>query len=396
METITSTLQNLISYTGLNKNISSILLAIVILVLGWFIAKFIKRIIYKILSKSKWDSKLMGDSAKDIKVNKLISKFVYYLIMIVVLLSVLEIMGVSQVLDPIKNMLNEFLTFIPNIVAAGVIGFVGYIIAKIVSNLVALAGNFIDKLAEKTGFKDTDKLINIITKVVFILIFIPFLIQALNVLNLTVITNPANDILNSILHIIPKLLGAAVIIALFVIGGRYLTNFIHDFLKSMGTDALSEKLQLDAVMGNSQSLSKIISNLIYFFLVFFGIITGVELLELAQLSETLNTISAMTGQILFGVLILIIGNFIATIIHRTLSKADNNKFIASIIRYAIMALFFAMALRTMGIANSIIDLAFGLILGAIAVTVALSYGLGGREAAGNHMKEIIEKLKNKN
>ena len=395
MEKITTTLQNLISYSGLNENFSSILLAIITLILGWIIAKFIKKLIYKVLTKSKWDSKLMGDSAKEIKVNELISKFVYYIIMIVVLLSVLEIMGIRQVLDPIKNMLNEFLTFIPNIVAAAVVGFVGYIIAKIVSNLVALAGNFIDKMAEKTGFKDTDKLVSIITKVLFILIFIPFLIQALNILNLTIITNPANDILNSILHIIPKLLGAAVIIALFVVGGRYLTNFIHDFLKSMGADALAEKLQLDTVMGNSQSLSKMISNLLYFFLVFFGIITGVELLELSKLSEILDTISSLTGQILFGVLILIIGNFIATIIHNVLSKADNNKFIASIVRYAVMALFFAMALRTMGIANSIIDLAFGLILGAIAVAVALSYGLGGREAAGEHMKDIIAKLKNK-
>ncbi len=396
MEAITSQLQNFIFYTGLKNNFSTILLALLVLLLGWLIAKFIKRIIHKLLSKSKWDTTLMGENAKEIQINKLISSFAYYLIMIVVSLTVLEIMGISQVLDPIKNMLNEFLTFVPNIAAAGVVGFVGYIIAKIISNLVALAGNLIDKLAEKTGFKDTDKLINIITKVLFIVIFIPFLIQALNILNLTVITNPANNVLNSIMSLVPKLLGAVVIIALFVIGGRYLTNFVHDFLKSMDTDILAEKLQLDIIMGNSQSLSKIISNLLYFFLVFFGIITAVDLLELAKLSETLNTISALTGQILFGVLILVIGNFIATIIHRILSKADNNKFIASIIRYAVMALFFAMALRTMGIANSIIDLAFGLTLGAIAVAVALSYGLGGREAAGNHMKEIIEKLKNKN
>jgi hypothetical protein len=36
----------------------------------------------------------------------------------------------------------------------------------------------------------------------------------------------------------------------------------------------------------------------------------------------------------------------------------------------------------MGIANEIVELAFGVTLGAIAVAVALSYGLGGREAAG--------------
>ena len=46
----------------------------------------------------------------------------------------------------------------------------------------------------------------------------------------------------------------------------------------------------------------------------------------------------------------------------------------------------------MGIANSIVELAFGLTLGSLAVTVALAYGLGGREAAGKHMEKILKKF----
>jgi len=49
----------------------------------------------------------------------------------------------------------------------------------------------------------------------------------------------------------------------------------------------------------------------------------------------------------------------------------------------------------MGIANEIVELAFGLTLGAVAVVIALNYGLGGREAAGEHFKEIIQKTKGK-
>jgi len=396
METTTSTIKELLSFTGLNDSIATVLGALVILIIGWLIAKFLKRVIYKLLSKSKWEKKLIGDSSKEMNLSKMIAMFVYYIIMMIILMVVLETLGIKQVLDPIKNMINTFLSFIPNIIAAGIVGFIGYIIAKIVAKLIGLAGNFLDKMAEKIGFNDTDKLINILTKVVFIVILIPFLIQALNILNLDIITNPANNILNTILSTLPKLLGAGIIIAAFVIGGRFLCNFLNDFLKSMGTDSLVEKLQLDTVMGNTQSLSKIISNLIYFFLVLFGIITGIEVLELVQLTEILNTISKLTGQIVFGVLILVFGNFISTTIYKTLSKSDTNKLTISIVRYAVMALFFAMAFRTMGIANSIIDLAFGLILGAIAVAIALSYGLGGREAAGNHMKEILEKLRHKN
>ena len=49
----------------------------------------------------------------------------------------------------------------------------------------------------------------------------------------------------------------------------------------------------------------------------------------------------------------------------------------------------------MGIAESIVNLAFGLTLGAIAVAFALSFGLGGREAAGKQMEHFFNDMRNK-
>jgi hypothetical protein len=47
----------------------------------------------------------------------------------------------------------------------------------------------------------------------------------------------------------------------------------------------------------------------------------------------------------------------------------------------------------MGIADDIVNLAFGLTLGAVAVAVALSFGLGGREAAGKLMDHWLSKFR---
>jgi hypothetical protein len=98
-------------------------------------------------------------------------------------------------------------------------------------------------------------------------------------------------------------------------------------------------------------------------------------------------------QILFGLVILAIGNFLANFAYQTMQKTDGNEFIAKVVRMALLGLFLAISLRAMGFANEIVNLAFGLILGSIAVVVALAYGLGGREAAGKHMEEIINRLK---
>ena len=367
--------------------------AILVLLVGWLIAKGIKALVVRLLRKTNWDERVFG-RADVADTNVFLGNIFYYLIMIIVILIVLEILGIDQVLTPLENMVDEFLSFVPNIIGAILIGFIGYILAKFVSNLVSIGGSFLDRMVDKTGFKDTDKLVNILKKVVFIIIFVPFLIQAFNALELDAISEPANNILYGFTEMLGEIIIAALILTLFIWGGKFLADFLEDLFKSLGLDTLAEKIQMQNMIGANQSLSKIVANLIYFFLVFFGIITAVEILGLDRLTEILNQILEVTGQIIFGLIILAIGNYISVMIYNTMTKSRNNNFIASIVRYASLALFIAIALRTMGIANEIVELAFGLILGALAVAFALSYGLGGREAAGEHFKEVIQKFKN--
>ena len=59
----------------------------------------------------------------------------------------------------------------------------------------------------------------------------------------------------------------------------------------------------------------------------------------------------------------------------------------------IIGLVLAMGLRSMGVADVIVNLAFGLTLGAVAIAVALSFGLGGREAAGKLAEHWLSKLR---
>ncbi len=369
----------------------TLLVALIILLVGWLIAKGIKTLIEHIINKTSAAKKLETDSG--LQLGSFIAKIVYYIIMVMVLLMVLEKLGITKALTPIQNMLDKFMQFLPNIIAAGLVGFIGYFLAKFVSHLVAIFGKFLDKIVDKTGFKDTDKIINVLRQIVFIIIFIPILIQALDILKMESITNPANEILSNFMGILGQIVIAAIIIVIFSYGGKFLSNFIKDLLISMNSETLAEKIGLKNMIGEKASLAGIIGGLIYFFIVFFGIITAVEILELAQLTAILNQLLDITGQILFGLIILVVGNYISKLIYDAMIRSKNNRFVANIVRFASLALFIAIALRTMGIANEIVELAFGLIMGAVAVAIALSYGLGGREAAGEHFKEIIKQLR---
>jgi len=48
-----------------------------------------------------------------------------------------------------------------------------------------------------------------------------------------------------------------------------------------------------------------------------------------------------------------------------------------------------MALQQMGVATDIVNLAFGLLLGAIAVAIAIAFGLGGRDVASEQIREWL-------
>ena len=87
-------------------------------------------------------------------------------------------------------------------------------------------------------------------------------------------------------------------------------------------------------------------------------------------------------------MILVVGFWPANLAHSAVLRVggDSAAALAGMLRVAILGLVLALGLRAMGIADDIVNLTFGLISGAVAVAFAVSFGLGGREAAGKQME----------
>jgi hypothetical protein len=111
------------------------------------------------------------------------------------------------------------------------------------------------------------------------------------------------------------------------------------------------------------------------------------------IAEILAEVLDLAGHVLFGGVIItigvLLGNFLAGLIDRSTNGADG--FASVIVRWATIALATAMGLRFMGIADEIVILAFGLVLGAAAIASALAFVLGGREAAGRLLERWTRK-----
>ena len=375
-------------YSSIADGIPSTIGAVIILIIGIVIAKIVKGLIVKVINKSGLDDKL---STKKLKLSEFIGKLVYIILMIFVFTLTLGKLGMTDVLDPVKDLLDGFGAFIPNIVGAGLVAYIGYMLATIVSELVGLSGDTIQKFVPKLKLPENINLVSILQKVVFIFIFIPLLISAFEILNMDAISEPATGMLNSFFEAIPRILVAALILVVFVVGGKMLSEIIKDLLNSMNINNILSKAGLASITGETNMVS-VIGNLVYAFIVIFGITTALEKLEFESLTVILNIVLAYGAKILFGLVILAIGNWISTLAATNFSKNEDNSFVASIIRVAVLAIFLAIGLKTMGIADDIINLAFGITLGTVALTIVLSFGLGGREAAGKQMGKILDKF----
>ena len=93
-------------------------------------------------------------------------------------------------------------------------------------------------------------------------------------------------------------------------------------------------------------------------------------------------ITELGGKVIFGTVIIVVGIFLARILSTLVgSSTGESGYAQTIVKYAIIALFTAIGLTFMGLADQIVMMAFGLILGSAAVATAIAFGLGGRDAA---------------
>jgi hypothetical protein len=173
----------------------------------------------------------------------------------------------------------------------------------------------------------------------------------------------------------------------------FASRLLTGLLAGAGFDTLPARL------GMAQSFEKtpaslLVGRIAMFFAMLFASVEAADQLNFHKVSEVVTTFINFGGDVLLGSAIFVIGFMLANVAYNAIDRAsgENSKGLARIARFAILALVVAMGLRAMGIADDIVNLAFGLTLGAIAIAVALSFGLGGREAAGKLMSHWLSKF----
>ncbi|AAZ19938.1 conserved hypothetical protein [Psychrobacter arcticus 273-4] len=373
--------------------IPNLIAAIAVGVIGWVIATVARTAINAALSKTSMDERLSAKAGVK-PMSSTIADMVYWFILLVVLTMVLGQLQLDGLFAPLTNMVDKIFSFIPNILIAAVVFVVGYIIAKVVRGIVTnLVSTFdVQNLATKAGLSEQNSLPNIAGSLAFLVVIIPTIIAALNALKVDVIARPATNMLNKIMEALPNIFMAIAILVVTFYVVRMVANIIKGLLENTQINQLPAKVGLQQTMGNKK-VSDLVGYAIVFFAMLFASIAAADLLGFEPISAIIAMFIAFGANIILGAIILFIGFWLANIIAGVVERSEQgSQFLANIVRVLIMGLVLAMGLKAMGIADSIVNLAFGLTLGAVAVAFALSFGLGGQEAAARFLRKMQDKM----
>jgi hypothetical protein len=380
--------------------------AIAILVIAYVLARAAKWAIAKVVDRvPALQRHYEAEPGKTL--GSVIGDVVFWLILLIGIMFALQPLQLGPVLDPVRRLTTNTVSFIPNIVAAGLIFFVGLVIARIVRRLVegALLAANADGWLRRTGIVENagttpaavegapatvsgrTSLTRSIGMVVFFLIMIPVTISALDALRIEAISGPATQMLGTILDAIPNVVGALVLIAIGYFIGKLAKQAIEQLLPSMGFDQAIGGLGLN---GRDGAASRTVGTLVMVAIMLFFAIKAAELLQSPIIAAMLAQALELGTRVLFGTGIILAGVVIARIVSSLVGSAGTEGWLPAILRWSIIALAVAMGLRFMGLANEIVIIAFASIIGSAAIACALAFGLGGRPTAHKLLERWTE------
>ena len=107
-----------------------ILSAVAILLIGWIIALLVAGAIKKLLQKIGTNDKLSNATGHRSNIESIVSRIVFWIILVIAVIGALNVLNLNSISGPFSNMIQQFLLFVPQLLAALAVGFIGWIVER--------------------------------------------------------------------------------------------------------------------------------------------------------------------------------------------------------------------------------------------------------------------------
>ena len=368
-----------------------LLFALIALIITWLAARAAKWAFAKLVDTVDFFKRGTGNGTS---LGESLGKIVSLLIWLFGLLIVLNILELGGVAGPINSLLENVVDFLPNLLWAGLIFFIGMMVARIVRDLVVttLQAVDFDKWANRGGVDNVTgntAISKTIGTIAYVLIAIPVAIAALEQLQIQSISDPASDMLRMIFAAIPNIIAAAILLGIGYLISKFVVQIAKEVLPGLGVDrALAES----GLVADGTTASGIIARIAQVAIILFFAIAATRILGFPELTQILDQLLELGGRVIFGAVVIAFGFLIANLLARLISGDAGSSTAGTIVRWATIILFVFMGLQFTGIGGMIPANALTILIGGIAVAGALAFGLGGRDWAARKLDQMDSDL----
>src|SRR3954453_12190307 len=198
--------------------------------------------------------------------------------------------------------------------------------------------------------------------------------------------------------IVPALLGALVILFAGYLLAKVLEKLVERFLRRI---RLNRMLEHGGVMhalersGSHVNPTRVLSNLVFWLVMFAVILVAANALGLQSLANVFSDLVSYIPSVIAAIVIIlagiVLGGFVGGLISASAGALHGGRALARVGRGGVILLAVFMALQELGIATDIVTTAFAILFGAIALAMALAFGLGNRELAAEVTREWYER-----
>lgn len=364
------------------------LIIAIILVVTWLLAKAAKWSFAKLVDRVPLFQRA---AASGESVGAALGRIVSLFIWLFGLVAILQALDLNSVIAPVQGLINSFVAFVPKVLGAGIIFFVGGMIAKIVRDIVetSLATVNFDKWANLGGAEavtGNSAISKTIGTIVFILIIVPVGIAALDVLGIPSITGPAKAMLEMVLSAVPLIIGASLVLGLGYVIARWVGSMIEEVLPGLGFDRSVEAI---GIVPEGRSASGVVATISQVAIMLFMAVAATRLLGFPELTHIVETVLDQGASVIFGAVLIAAGVILARVLRGLVAAAAGEGIAPGLVHWLTVGLFVFIGLKQMNIGGQIVDYAFGAIAVGVAVAFALAVGLGGREVAAKKLGKLI-------
>lgn len=199
---------------------------------------------------------------------------------------------------------------------------------------------------------------------------------------------------------VPALFGAMVILFAGYLVAKLVEKGTKSLLRRVHFNQLLERggvMQAVERSGSHLNPAKVIANLVFWVVMFAVLLIAASAIGLDSLAnvftELMSYIPSVIAAIVIIILGIVLGGFVGGLIMASAGGLHGGPWLARIGRGGVIVLAVFMALQELGIATDIVTTAFAILFGAVALALALSFGLGNRELAGEITREWYERYR---